>query len=236
VIRILREPLFHFLIVGFVIALLVRPSGDSENTILVSQQKRERISQDLKKSLERNPTQEELNAAIDQWVEDEIIYREALKLGLDQNDDRIKDRLISKYRSMLESEVAEPSPDDVKEYYNKNLSQFIKPRRYILLTAIDTSSTSIDRLARLSEYEITNTYGNSVLSTLLSPNLNTWRGPFEVNGEQVFLKLTQILPPDTTSFEEARFYIPTTIKIKALRNEQSKKLQSTKESYTSEYE
>ena len=41
----------------------------------------------------RNPNPEEAKAVIDNLIEEEILYREALRLGLDANDQIIKRRL-----------------------------------------------------------------------------------------------------------------------------------------------
>lgn len=56
----------------------------------------ENLAATFAKVWQRPPTTEELKAQIDQYVKEEILSREAVKLGLDQNDTVIRRRLQQK--------------------------------------------------------------------------------------------------------------------------------------------
>lgn len=58
----------------------------------------------------------ERQAAIDEWVADEILYREAYRRGLDR-DDRIRRALILKMRSELTGELAPPSEEVLRAWF-----------------------------------------------------------------------------------------------------------------------
>jgi len=236
VIRIFKEPLFHFLIIGLVIALLVRPSNEADNRIILNKETQARIAGDLGRSLARQPTEEELEDAYREWVEDEMIYREALSLGLDKNDSRIRKRLIDKYRSLLDIEVAEPAPEKIKQYYENHIGRYVNPRRYSLIVSKDSISEEGAFRPKLNEFQISSEFGKEVLEKLGNSEINDWIGPIEVDQDQIMIKLLQVLPPDTTAFEEARYFIPTTIKIESLRKAQSENLKAVKDSYDIVYE
>ena len=53
----------------------------------------------------RKPNKQELSAIINQLVDEEILYREALSLGLDKNDIIIKRRLSQKIGFLKQEEV-----------------------------------------------------------------------------------------------------------------------------------
>ena len=77
----------------------------------------------------REPTPEELAALIEPTVRDEVMYREALALGLDENDDEVRRRLIEKM-SYLTQDLADPEPSSeqaLHEFYAASPDTFTIP-------------------------------------------------------------------------------------------------------------
>ncbi len=77
----------------------------------------------------REPTPEELQALIEPTIRDEVMYREALALGLDENDDEVRRRLIEKM-SYLTQDLADPeapSEQALHEFYAANPDTFTIP-------------------------------------------------------------------------------------------------------------
>jgi hypothetical protein len=62
----------------------------------------------------REPTAEELAALVEPTVREEVLYREALALGLDENDDEVRRRLVEKM-SYLTEDLADPEPGSAQE-------------------------------------------------------------------------------------------------------------------------
>lgn len=107
--RILYEPLFHFLILAgllfFVDALL---SVDTKEQILVDRQTAQYVIK-LREELELRPlSPEEKQAVVENYVADEILYRESYKRGLDKSDTRMRRNLILKMRGLITDEVKTP--------------------------------------------------------------------------------------------------------------------------------
>jgi hypothetical protein len=80
--KLLREPLLHFLLIGaalFVVFGLVndRISGDADNQFVVSAGRIEQLANIFTKTWQRPPTAEELKGLIDDFVLEEIYYRQA---------------------------------------------------------------------------------------------------------------------------------------------------------------
>lgn len=77
----------------------------------------------------RMPTKEELQGILKSYVQDEVVYREALNQGLDQNNATVKRALISQMDMLAEGQGTERSitPEAIKAYYDLRKEQFIAP-------------------------------------------------------------------------------------------------------------
>lgn len=65
-------------------------------------------------------------------VKSEIYYREALRLGLDENDEIIRRRLKQKYEFLKKDNtiVDAPAEDELKRYYDLHKERYLAPGRY----------------------------------------------------------------------------------------------------------
>jgi peptidyl-prolyl cis-trans isomerase C len=130
--RWLREPLLHFLLVGLALFALYR----ALNPQAVEPENRSRIelTEDDLRQLEvgwmaqwrRPPTPEEVRRLVDGKVREEILYREALALGLDQGDTIVKRRMAQKMEFLAEdvSDLRQPNREELKTWFEKNALRF----------------------------------------------------------------------------------------------------------------
>jgi hypothetical protein len=132
-VRLLKDPLVHFLLIG---AALFAVSAWRGATITAG---RERIVvtaaevADIRAAAAalrgREPTDAELAELIEPAVRDEVLYREALALGLDENDDEVRRRLIEKM-TYLTNDLADPeasSPEELRAFYDASPELFTIP-------------------------------------------------------------------------------------------------------------
>ena len=118
--RILREPLVHFLALGALVfliaALRAAPPGReaSELRIVVTAGDVQHIADGFARTWQRQPTPEELSGLVDEWVRDEVYYREALALGLERDDAVVRRRLRQKMEFVVEDALAGPPPSDAE--------------------------------------------------------------------------------------------------------------------------
>ena len=128
--RWLKEPLVHFLIAGAVIfALLswrVAPDDPASRRIHLTREDQARLSVNFAEVMGRPPTASELDALIDRWVREEVLYREALRLGLDEGDAVIRKRLAQKM------DVIAASAADAETPVNEALEKWLNthPERF----------------------------------------------------------------------------------------------------------
>jgi peptidyl-prolyl cis-trans isomerase C len=135
--RWLREPLLLFLALGaamFVVYGALNPgSGRPEGS------KRIDLTTDDLRQLEiafaaqwnRPPTPEEAAGLVDIRVREEVLYREALALGLDKEDTIVKRRMVQKMEFLSEdlANAREPTTEELKAWFQKNSQRFaLEPR------------------------------------------------------------------------------------------------------------
>ena len=126
---ILREPLFHFLLLGFGLFLLygrVAPGSADQQRIEVNSGRIESLSQQFQSTWSRPPTEQELAGLIDSYVHDEVLYREGLAMGLDADDPVIKRRVRQKLEVMSEESGNQQAPSDTElsAYLSKHADKF----------------------------------------------------------------------------------------------------------------
>ena len=65
-------------------------------------------------------------------VKTEIYYREALRLGLAENDEIIRRRLKQKYEFLIKDNaiIEEPTDQQLKEFYDLNKDNYLEPGKY----------------------------------------------------------------------------------------------------------
>ena len=79
----------------------------------------------------RDPTPDEFGRLVEQKVQSEVLYREAMAMGLDKNDEIVKRRMAQKMQFLAEDVAAarEPTTDELKSWFEKNSAKFAMPPR-----------------------------------------------------------------------------------------------------------
>ncbi len=120
--RVLKDPLFHFLILGGLLFTAVslwgnqtRPQGE----IIITRASQQHLADLFTLTWQREPTPDELKNLVQEHIKEEVYYREALALGLDDNDTIVRRRLRQKLEFMQEdlSSLQTPSEPELKTYY-----------------------------------------------------------------------------------------------------------------------
>lgn len=131
--RLLRSPLLHFLILGVVFFALYTRYGQRSETeskeIVVSAQQVEMLAALWEKQWRRPPLPNELQGLIDSFVREEVLYREALAMGLDRDDTVVRRRLAQKIE-MLAKDLAtqvEPSDQELRAFFDEHPEIFEQP-------------------------------------------------------------------------------------------------------------
>jgi hypothetical protein len=135
--RILREPLLHFLLLGaalFAISAL-RDGGPAAGSsrITVTPQRVAQLAALFERTWQRPPSEAELDGLIEEFVKDEIYYREARALGLDQDDTIIRRRLRQKLEFLSdEAGSAPPTDQELQAFLEERMVDYRIPPRVAL--------------------------------------------------------------------------------------------------------
>ena len=125
---VLREPLVHFLLAGaLVFAVLSGRAPDTgERRIVVNETVVTGLVNGYVQSFRRPPTDEELDGLIRDYVRGEVYYREALRLGLDQDDAVVRQRMVAKMdmSASAAAEIAEPHEAELRAYFEANRARY----------------------------------------------------------------------------------------------------------------
>ena len=135
--KLLREPLVHFMFIGAAIYLLYGvfaepvPEAD-DKTIVVTAGEVEWMQTAWQKRWNRPPTAEEFDGLIQQYIKETVLYREALTMGLNKHDQVIRRRLAQKLEFLAKDLVALTPPTEVElqSYFDEHQERYQEPVLY----------------------------------------------------------------------------------------------------------
>ncbi|WP_019506357.1 peptidyl-prolyl cis-trans isomerase [Pleurocapsa sp. PCC 7319] len=137
-IRILREPLLHFLVLGALLFGLYFWVGSP--SMISTSAKQIEVGGPVISSLQatwqlqwgRKPTEQQLQKLVDKYIHDEVLYQEALALGLDDKDIIVRRRLIQKMQFLVENVagIQEPSDEELQSYLDAHADRYTIPGRF----------------------------------------------------------------------------------------------------------
>jgi len=133
--RWLKEPLFHFLLIGAGLFMLYGWQSDDDaiqpDQIIFTEDKIDQLINLWERKWQRLPSQRELQALIEQQIREEVLYREALAIGLDKNDQVVRRRMSQKMEFISNdlASLAEPDDEQLQSYLDEHTQKFSIPRR-----------------------------------------------------------------------------------------------------------
>jgi hypothetical protein len=125
---LLREPLLQFLVLGAALFglfhLLERDKADTPK-IVISSARIANLADGFARTWQRPPGQEELQGLVDDYIRDEVFYREGRAAGLDRDDVIIRRRVRQKMEFFAEdSSALEPTQQQLADYLASSLERF----------------------------------------------------------------------------------------------------------------
>ena len=133
----IKEPLLHFIVLGALVFALygfIGPDKPADDEIIVTRGQQEHLVTAFTRTWQRPPTQAEFTGIVDDWIREEIAYREGLGMGLDTDDTIIRRRLRQKLEVLAEDIVsmAEPTEEILQQYLEENQTTYTREPVYTL--------------------------------------------------------------------------------------------------------
>jgi hypothetical protein len=130
-IEMLRKPAVQFLLAGSLIAMLnhLFARDPLPSQVVIDADILSQLSAGHESQFGTTPDADALETLIDRYVEDEVLYREGLALGLDEGDLVVRRRVVQKMRFLVEDRApAEaPSGEDLERWYETNIDRYVVP-------------------------------------------------------------------------------------------------------------
>jgi len=233
---VLREPLMHFLLAGAGLFLLFDVVSEPETTgdeqIIVTSGHIEHLATLFVKTWQRPPTDAELRGLIDSFILEEVLYREATAIGLDQDDTIIRRRLKQKMEFLVDDfSAAIPSTEDLQQFLDADPERFRAEARisfehvYLadpmagevatLLAALQSGEALDSNVMRLSgllprqfddvsETNVAGQFGREFSAALFTLDIGQWTGPVQSPFGTHLIRIDQIVAARVPMLDEIR--------------------------------
>ena len=228
-----KEPLVHFALLAVLLFVADHLwSSLQKEKIVIDQETidyliKQREDLELRKL---NPLERE--ETIDAFIEDEVLYKEAYKRGLDKGDSRMRRNLILKMRGLLTGDIELPTDEELRDYFESHREEFDIPATVSLeqiffkdaaqvptnlleelragrdpATVGDASSRVGRSLPRMTKSNLVATLGPNAARAILDLSDERWHGPIESIHGAHFVRTVDRAPPRQASFEEVESYL-----------------------------
>ena len=226
----LREPLLHFIALGgllFGVDHALISKADDPRTIVVGADVDSEATETFRAARGRAPNQEELEALHRVWLDNEVLYREGLALQVDKGDPAIRERVIFKALSVVDSNVKLPPIDDqvLRAWFEAHRDKYDEPARFDFEEAALSGNspeaavrefvlslnngTPGDAKAGLRVFKarpysnLVDSYGAEFAKTLAETPLGAWQALRTRDGWRA-MRLNATTPPKPALFEQVR--------------------------------
>jgi hypothetical protein len=222
-----KEPLIHFALLGaflFILDQRISEKKDDPKTILVPFSITQEARTAFKATRKRDPNSEELQALVQRWLDNEVLYREGLKMQLDQGDKMIRERVVFKSLMSFEGSLPKPVPDEktLRAWLETKREKYDEPARHDFEEAVlegqATAETSLEFAQALNKgtpgdakaglrvfkgrprSNIVISYGEEFTKALEASTIDEWRALQAKDGWRI-VRLKSIVPPVPAKFE-----------------------------------
>ena len=224
----IKQPLLWFFFIGTVLFVADSLFSVDRNEIYVSVALQERLGLLWQTQTGLTASTEELESLVNNWIQEEVLYQEALRLGLDQEDSIIRRRLVQKLNFIADSDPQpEPETATLENFYQSRLENYSLPVRYSFrqlyfkrradaqaaldqiaagqpATEFGETSMLSSNYAYRSALDLNATLGSGFAEQLQGIEAGSWRGPIESGFGSHLVFLTNIHPRQLTPFSAIR--------------------------------
>ncbi|MFC5569043.1 peptidyl-prolyl cis-trans isomerase [Lysobacter yangpyeongensis] len=128
-----RDPLIQFLLIGALLFVADHAFGtgaSSARRIVLGSSDIGQLKQIYLQQWQREPDAQQLQALIEARVREEILYREAVARGLDQDDVIVRRRLAQKMDYLAQQDIAAPTDDELRAWLRAHRDRYSEPATY----------------------------------------------------------------------------------------------------------
>ena len=224
--QLMKSHLFWFVVLGALIFVVDERMSDPLDTIVVDAALERNVAALWAAQVQREPTAAELASLVQDWVAEEIWYRESMRLNLAEGDEIIRRRMIQKMQFITEQEaVITPTEAELRAYHQANQSRYELPSttsfEHLQFLSRDTAISALSAGAspeamaqssmlsrvnvRQSPREVASTFGPEFSRSLgMLEVAENWQGPIQSNFGWHLVKVLELNAPAIVPFEDIR--------------------------------
>ncbi len=214
--QLINEPTVHFFVIAVVVFIVYAISNLNGDDVIELDQREIDARILMQEMVSGQPlTSEQQEFITASYVEEQILVKEAVELGLD-NDARIHDMLAQKMRHVLSGDIIQPTPAELESFYSSNSELYRAPAtvsvdELILDTRneipieiqtlisegvnsdeiLEMASGSSAPLPNANHLDLSNIFAPEFADAVFQSQGNEWIGPFSSNRGQHFLKIIE---------------------------------------------
>jgi peptidyl-prolyl cis-trans isomerase C len=132
----IREPLLHFVLIGALLFAFTawRQQKQDAAEVRITAGEVAQLAAFWETQAQRKPTAEELRGLIEERIDEEVLAREAVRLGLDRDDVIVRRRLAQKMAFVSDdlAVMTEPAAADLRAYFDAHKDAYTTPDLYAL--------------------------------------------------------------------------------------------------------
>lgn len=224
-----REPTLHFVVLGgLLFGAYAWLSPVEVDPVQVTPALRDALSRQIEQRTGAAASAEAVEAAVSDWVDRELMYREALRLGLDRGDPIVRRRLVQKLEFLAEDAPASaPTDAELQAFLDAHAADFSDPARVSFehvffrrgraeLPGADPEANQ--RLVeaggdpfvhgrvvtRRTAKQVAGLFGNDLADALPALETGTWSGPVKSAYGTHLVRITARHPGAVAKLEEVR--------------------------------
>lgn len=127
-----KDPLIHFTVLTIALFVIFAWRGEmtmgDRDAIVIDDGAIERLSAVWEAQTGRSPSPAEFDLLREDYLREEVLAREAIRLGLDRDDPIIRRRLVQKMQFILDDVAqVEPGSEEIKAWFDQNQEKFVEP-------------------------------------------------------------------------------------------------------------
>jgi len=236
--KYLQEPLLHFLALGGLIFLFYFYTNNGftqeEQRIIIPQAKVDQLVYIWQKKQMRTPSDAELQQIIDGEVYNEIMSREAVKLGLEREDGVIRRRLVQKMSFVFTDLAAlvEPSDAELKSYLEQHKEAFMAEEA---LSFIVQNKTILEKkYNNVSAWEVSRIWGREFTNMLFSMPVDVWKRKVSTSYGDVDVLVVEKKVEQLRPFSDIRLQLKQAWQLEAQRKSEQDFYNTLKQEYVVE--
>ncbi len=256
----MTKKLLSFLSIGLVILLvdIWFYSGNQDKTIVLYDDEINGLIETWRAQVGRPPNDQDLQGIINQLVEEEILYREALNLDLDKDDIIIKRRLAQKIGFLKQEEQSNlPTQSELREYFESKEADYYMDRRLSFSHLYfskekNGSERALSALKVIQEQnnlpdsdpflvgknfinktpkDIDRDFGGGFSENFIFKQPGTWLGPFNSIYGTHLVKISQITEAKSPNLEEVKKAVLTDYLLDQKQNSMKNYIEALKKDY-----